>query len=368
MATCRFKNGKYRYTIKRKKLLPKPIYLSFEDKHKGDAYTSQLEALLDQGIVPDEFLNHQSAIDLHSIIDEYIRIVSIKEDSKKLLYTQQDRIENIKLGMLSYQWCEEWISNMKHHYKLKPSTIQKHVGALTRCLDWALTKELIHVNHLRKLPKGYATYTETDSKIAGEYRINKERERRLEPGEEDRIRLVLMGKHKPINKQRVLKPDEPQAMTLLFEMALETAMRLREMYTIELRQVDFDKRTIYLNETKNGSKRQVPMSSHCVKILKEHIDKYNPQQFLFPWFTGIRTERALRKITSSLSTEWRRVFEHAECEGLRFHDLRHEATSRLYERTSLTDLQIAKITGHKDLRMLSRYANLRASDLADQLW
>ncbi len=46
----------------------------------------------------------------------------------------------------------------------------------------------------------------------------------------------------------------------------------------------------------------------------------------------------------------------------------HEATSRFFERTKLSDLQIAKITGHKDPRMLSRYANLRGSDLANQLW
>ncbi|WP_343244768.1 tyrosine-type recombinase/integrase [Stenotrophomonas maltophilia] len=62
------------------------------------------------------------------------------------------------------------------------------------------------------------------------------------------------------------------------------------------------------------------------------------------------------------------MFVAGGCADLGFHDLRHEATSRLYERTSLTDIQIAKITGHRDPRQLKRYANLRASDLADQLW
>jgi hypothetical protein len=42
--------------------------------------------------------------------------------------------------------------------------------------------------------------------------------------------------------------------------------------------------------------------------------------------------------------------------------------SRLYERTKLTDVQIARITGHTDLRMLKRYASLRGSDLAKSLW
>lgn len=41
---------------------------------------------------------------------------------------------------------------------------------------------------------------------------------------------------------------------------------------------------------------------------------------------------------------------------------------RLYEKTNLSDVQIARITGHKDLRMLRRYASLRGSDLAAALW
>jgi integrase len=61
-------------------------------------------------------------------------------------------------------------------------------------------------------------------------------------------------------------------------------------------------------------------------------------------------------------------FEKAKCPDLRFHDLRHHATSRIYERTNLTDLEVASITGHTNLRMLQRYANLRGSKLASRLW
>jgi integrase len=76
----------------------------------------------------------------------------------------------------------------------------------------------------------------------------------------------------------------------------------------------------------------------------------------------------LRKTTSLLSQQFGRVFDAAGCEDLRFHDLRHEATSRLFERTTLSDLEISRITGHKDPRVLRRYSNLRGSDLAAKLW
>ena len=47
-------------------------------------------------------------------------------------------------------------------------------------------------------------------------------------------------------------------------------------------------------------------------------------------------------------------------------DLRHEATSRFFER-GLNVMEVAAITGHKDLRMLQRYTHLRAEDLALKL-
>jgi integrase len=51
---------------------------------------------------------------------------------------------------------------------------------------------------------------------------------------------------------------------------------------------------------------------------------------------------------------------------LRFHDLRHEATSRLFEK-GLNPVEVATITGPKDPRMLMRYTHLRAEDLAQKL-
>lgn len=76
----------------------------------------------------------------------------------------------------------------------------------------------------------------------------------------------------------------------------------------------------------------------------------------------------LEKVTSDVSRLFANIFEEAGCGDLCFHDLRHEFICRVYERTKLTDVQIAKITGHRDPRQLKRYASLRGSDLAQHLW
>ena len=61
-----------------------------------------------------------------------------------------------------------------------------------------------------------------------------------------------------------------------------------------------------------------------------------------------------------------RAIRWAVIEDLRFYDLRHEATTRLFEK-GLNIMEVASITGHKDLRMLRRYTHLKAEDLALKL-
>ena len=63
---------------------------------------------------------------------------------------------------------------------------------------------------------------------------------------------------------------------------------------------------------------------------------------------------------------WNRACKRAGLIDLRFHDLSHEATSRFFEK-GLNVMEVAAITGHKDLRMLQRYTHLRAEDLAKKL-
>ena len=68
----------------------------------------------------------------------------------------------------------------------------------------------------------------------------------------------------------------------------------------------------------------------------------------------------------SISQAFERVCKTAGVENMTFHDLRYEATSRLFEK-GLNAIQSAAITGHKTQQMLKRYTYLRAEDLAPLL-
>ncbi|MDE1716029.1 site-specific integrase [Chromobacterium amazonense] len=391
MATKRQRpSGSWEFIVRRKGVLPRPVSFTFEREEEGDNYCARLEALLDRGIVPPELLHEKP--DLATIGDalrDYLVNVSVAESDKPVLATLMGKVGGVELRTVNYSWAEAWVRGLKQEEQLSPSTIRHYVGSLARCFDHLTRKpnSTFVTNPLRLLPKRYATYNDADAAVlratapqgqAVQVPVDEWRDRRLAPNEEVAVRKIMDGE-KPAGRQRALALRWQGALEFLFDLALETGMRLREMYTLELDQVDEGKRTIFLEKTKNGDKRQVPLTS----VALEALSRYRRQvaagergmegwQFaggrLFPWWDGHDGAIVLKKTTALLSRQYARIFEAAGCEDFGFHDLRHEATSRFFERTKLSDLQIAKITGHKDPRMLSRYANLRGSDLANQLW
>lgn len=351
MATKRQRsNGSWEYCFQRKGVLERRVYLTFDSEAEGDPFAARIEAVLARGVVPVELSGGKVEI-LGGLLERYEK-TPLAQSDVELLPTLIKRVGDARVEVLSYSWVEEWVTTMQVE-GLSPSTLTKRVGLLARCVDWALRRALLSLsqNPLRLLPRGYATR----GRVAKEKSWSGERDRRLDPAEERAIRSVLTEK-KGRNEELVL-----------FEMALESAMRLREIYTLTWDQVDFVLRTLFLDKTKNGDKRQVPMSSPLLRVLREY-KVGSTSESLFPDFWDSTIDPRRLRATTCRSGQPASRFAEAGCPDLRFHDLRHEATSRLYERTNLSDVQISSITGHKDLRMLRRYANLRGSDLATRLW
>ncbi|WP_375592217.1 tyrosine-type recombinase/integrase [Chitiniphilus eburneus] len=385
MATKRKRGQSWEYIVKRKALLSKPLTFTFGDEAEGDTYVARLEALLDRGIVPQEFVDRgeeMSTVD--DAIRQYLRAVSVTDTDAETLGVLCDRLGAVRLRSIDYPWVEAWVSQMKRDLGLAPSTIRRYVGALARCFDWCGRRGIaaLAINPLRMLPKRYAQYMPEDAAaieaVGGTAKADEFRDRRLLAEEEAAIRHILAGA-KPQGRERPLTLHWQGALELLLDLALESAMRLSEMYTLTLDQIDLPRRTIFLDRTKNGAKRQVPLSSVALAAIDRYLAQVRAGERnmggwdhdgdrLFPWWSGDQARPERKRVTALLSAEFARIAAAAGCADYRFHDLRHEATSRIYERTTLSDLQIAKITGHKSLASLQRYANLRASDLADRLW
>jgi len=144
-------------------------------------------------------------------------------------------------------------------------------------------------------------------------------------------------------------------MAAAIELALETGMRRSELLGGRWSHVDLARRTWFLPQTKNGRSRTVPLSPRALAILESLI--YPALDHGTP-IIGM-TPNALR-------LTWERLCKRTGVRDLHFHDLRHEAISRFFER-GLSVPEVATISGHRDFRMLARYTHLRAEDIARKL-
>jgi len=390
VATKRIRgNGTVEVVWKEKGELPGPVSYTFPNEAEADAAIYECAARRKRGErFPDDFYTVRAARrpqtvvqvrTLADVIRDYQSVQVAAPSDTSLLELLIVRKGKTPLHEVTYGWAESWVTDMKRVEHLAPTTIRHYVGALARALDWAARRQdgsMPQGNPLRLFPRRYALYTDQDAKAAGRKIVDIERGRRLEPDEEKAIRAIVAGE-KPSGRQRALDLRYQAAIECLFELALESAMRMREMFTLEMAQINFPQRTIFLTKTKNGDSRQVPMKNSAITSLKRYLSSIKEQERgmmsftgkprLFPWWDGNQTERSLKAATSLISRQFARIFDAAGCPDYHFHDLRHEATCRFYQTSSLTDLEISLITGHKDLRMLRRYANLRGSHLASRI-
>lgn len=159
---------------------------------------------------------------------------------------------------------------------------------------------------------------------------NQARDRRLQNDEEE---LILL--------------NCSQEMKAFITIAIETAMRRGEIVNLQRNWIKG--RVAYLPDTKNGTPRAVPLSTKALNAIATLPLRIDGKLFEFK--------------EDHYSKSFLRACRKAGIEDLRSHDLRHEATSRLFER-GLDVMQVKSITGHKSLQMLSRYTHLKADELA----
>jgi len=139
-------------------------------------------------------------------------------------------------------------------------------------------------------------------------------------------------------------------MPAVIELAIETAMRRSEL--LMLRREHVRGKHALLEDTKNGSRRMVPLSVRARALLESLPARLDGNVFsLAPHSVTLYFGKACRA---------------AQVDDLHFHDLRHEGTSRLFEK-GLSMMEVASITGHKTLSMLKRYTHLCPDALADKL-
>ena len=126
-------------------------------------------------------------------------------------------------------------------------------------------------------------------------------------------------------------------------------MRWGELLSLKWENVDLAKQVAFLPDTKNGDSRSVPLSKAAVGLLQALPRSINGRVF------GT-TADAVKKSFS-------RAVERAGLVDFHFHNSRHEATTRLGRKLP-NIIELARVTGHRDVNMRKRYYNITAEELA----
>jgi integrase len=143
-------------------------------------------------------------------------------------------------------------------------------------------------------------------------------------------------------------------MTTLCAFALATAMRQDEICSIQLDDVDAEKRTVIIRDRKDPRKKEG--NHQTVPLLPA------AWALVAPILATRKVGRVFPYQASSVSTAFTRACAKVGIEDLRFHDLRHKATSDLF-RLGLSIPEVAVLTGHKTWTQLKRYTHTNSEDV-----
>lgn len=326
MATIRKLRGRWQAAVRRKGMQPRSK--SFDTKSDAERWARSLESELDRcGALPDTRAAENTT--LTQILTRYRDEVSSKKRSQ---VSEMARINAILRRPIGHRTLALLSSSDLATYRderlkaVAPATAIRELSTISHAIDTARREWSIHM-------------AQNPCKLVRRPSPPQGRTRRLE-GNEEQVLLAAADK----GRVRYLRP--------LITLAIETGMRRGELLALRWQHIDLEKRVAHLPMTKNGGSRDVPLSTRAVETL-----------------SSLRTgesETVFTAAPNAVRLAWERLTRRVGLNDLHLHDLRHEAVSRLFEK-GFNVVEVASISGHRELRMLARYTHLRAADLAGRL-
>ena len=253
---------------------------------------------------------------------ETIRINALTRDYPKLFAMKLSKIES--------QHIEEFIKDRMK--SVKESTVNREMSV---------------ISHIFKKAIKWKWATESPTTHADRPQDPPPRERRISE-EEIAIMASALG-----YSEDVEVTTRSQLTFIAFNLAIETAMRVGEICLLRESDIDIDSKVVKLRAetTKTRVARAVPLSSDAIALIKR-VPTNDTKEWL-----GITAKQ--------IDGLFRKYRDKTPIVNLHFHDTRHEATTRLAGKFHVLDL--ARITGHKDINKLLVYYNRSAADMANDL-
>jgi integrase len=299
---------------------------SFNTRAEAVTWARKIEAELDVGINTQR-INANNTVLLSELLERYKNEVTVHKkhssaEAYRINFWLRHPLATLPITTIKSSDIAKW---REERMKLgrSPNTLRLELAVLSNLFtvaanEWGF-EELSNPTTKVKLPK-----------------LPSGRVRRLSANEFD---LIIKN-----SESALIKP-----ITIL---AIETGMRRSEIASIKWQHINLVKRTLLLPITKNGEAREVPLSSVAINLLKS-LQKGGE-------------DKVFNITAHAITIAFSRACKRASLRNLHFHDLRHEAISRLFEK-GLSLAEVATISGHKTWTMLRRYTHLSAENIAKKL-
>ena len=363
------KRGDRQWQVKVRRNGQPAVSKTFETRKEADDWAAVIEGKM----VTSDFVDNRQAAKttLLQVLDSYLTTAVPGKKGHQLKYMVEDwkgrPLAKRFIGSIRTTDVMEWMAErsateitvyakdrkgnvvtdeaghpvVRSSRSIAPKTVRNELAVLSAVFTHATAVLGMHglVNPVLMIPRG------SRPKAKG-------RDRRLADGEYEKLLAAC-------------KADRNPWIGPVFEFAVETAARRGEIANLTWGDVDFAACTARLRETKNGDDREIGLSTKAVKVL-EGLSR-RPKEGETPAGKPV-FEISADIITQAFLRAKKRagIADRDGVDGLTFHDSRHEATSRLFEK-GLNVMEAATQTGHKTLQMLRRYTNLRAKDIAAKL-
>ena len=314
MATIRKRQGKWQVQIRHNG--QSGVSKTFLRKQEADQWARELEVSFDQNNLASRTITYPA---FRTIIERYTIEISANKrghirEKYFLQYLAKMDLAQLKLDQIQAQ----------HIARLRDKRLEKNKP------DTVL-RELTIINHIFNICiKDWSYPVCNPVKQIYKPRSSCSRKRRLTSFE-----------YNYLVNNNVMNPK----LKAIIELAIETGMRRGEILKIEQHHVR--DRTLIIPLTKNGFSREIPLTKKAFNILRDSSLPF------------AMTSNALR-------LAWSRLKKKGNVKDLHFHDLRHEAISRFFEK-GLSIPEVALISGHKDVRMLFRYTHLKAENIINKI-
>jgi integrase len=337
MASITQRSGSYRVRIFRKN--DKPISKSFSSEPEAIQWLKKTQAQLELGLYQEEIKNQVNLkVEFGEAVEKYIPAHSVHKGNHKteagILRILASRWEGRCLNTI----CKQDIVLLKDELLAKgraASTVNHYLNALSQLYQIAINEWGLKLTN----------------PITGIKRMSEP------PGRMKRLSVEAEATLLACCHELHL-----DYLADIIAVAIETGMRCGEILSMRWEDMDFINRRVLLRDTKNGDSRQVPLSSRVKRIL-EQLSSKDTGDLVFPYCRWTIRRHYTRVVKQSAKA-------HKGVQnpfiGLRFHDLRHEALSRLSDK-GLNVIELAHISGHKTLSMLRRYTHPNHETLLKKL-